>query len=211
MTRKAGAAATSLIVAAALGAVLHAQGRRPASPVGSAAIEVGGKYDPKAQEPTYVGGKWIELTFGRPIRRGRDVFGSGANYGKVANPDQPVWRAGANQTTQLKTEVPIVINGKTIAPGLYTVFVDLKPNNWTLIVSNWKAQTRYDPSNKNELWGAYGYTPDKDVVRAPMKTETLPHSHEQMSWEFLDVSDAGGTIALMWDKTMGTVAFKIGG
>jgi hypothetical protein len=34
------------------------------------------------------------------------------------------------------------------------MFIDLKANNWTLIVSNWKAQTRYDPNNKAELWGA---------------------------------------------------------
>ena len=99
--------------------------------------------------------------------------GTGAKYGKVANPDQPVWRAGANNTTQLKTEVPLVINGKTVAPGTYTMFIDLKESGWTLIVSNWKAQTRYDPKNTAEIWGAYGYTPDKDVVRAPMTLGTL--------------------------------------
>jgi len=208
MMRKAGAAA--IVAAATMGLAVCAQGRRPASPVGSSAVEVGGKYDPKAAEPTYVGGKWIEITYGRPILRGRDVFGSGANYGKVANPDQPVWRAGANVTTQLKTEVPLVINGKTVAPGTYTLFVDLKPNNWTLIVSSWKAQTRYDPSNKQEIWGAYGYTPDKDVVRAPMKLETALHSHEEMSWEFLDMTDSGGTIGLFWARNAATVPFKLG-
>jgi hypothetical protein len=188
-----------------------AQGGRPASPPGTAAAQVGGKYVPGQEGPVYQGGKWIEVTFGRPIKRGRDVFGgAGANYGKTANPDAPVWRAGANNTTQLKTEVPLVINGKTIAPGTYTMFVDLKPNNWTLIVSNLKAQARYDPNNKQEIWGAYDYTPDKDVVRAPMKVETLPHSHEELSWEFLDMSDQGGTLALMWDKTMGSVQFKVG-
>src|SRR5215472_3545181 len=171
---------------------LHAQGRRTASPSGSSAVEVGGHYDPKAAEPTYLGGKWIEITSGRPILRGRDVFGKpGPDYGKVANPDQPVWRAGANVTTQLKTEVPLIINGKTVAPGTYTMFVDLKPNNWTLIVSNWKAQTRYDPSNKQEIWGAYGYTPDKDVLRAPMKLETAGHSFDQLSWQFVDMSATG--------------------
>ena len=50
------------------------------------------------------------------------------------------------------------------APGTYTVFIDLKPNNWTLIISSWEAQTRYDPNNKTQLWGAYGYTPAKDVA-----------------------------------------------
>lgn len=202
--------AAAVLAVAAIAVTGYAQGRHPASPAGSSAVEVGGKYDPKAAEPTYVGGKWIEIAYGRPILRGRDVFGSGADYGKVANPDQPVWRAGANVTTQLKTEVPLVINGKTVAPGTYTVFVDLKPNNWTFILSNWKAQTRYDPNNKNEIWGAYGYTPDKDVVRAPMKMEALAHNHAQMSWDFLDMTDAGGALAVVWEKTMGSVPFKLG-
>jgi DUF2911 family protein len=204
-------AAAAIAAAAALTTIAAAQGRRPASPPGSSAVEVGGKYDPKAAEPTYVGGKWIEITYGRPIKRGRDVFsGTGSSYGKIANPDQPVWRAGANVTTQLKNEVPLVINGKTVAPGTYTMFVDLKPNNWTLIVSTWKAQTRYDPSNKEEIWGAYGYTPDKDVVRAPMKLDTMPHAFEQMSWQFVDMTAGGGTMAVIWDKFMGSVPFKLG-
>jgi hypothetical protein len=66
-----------------MSAVMFAQGSRPASPAGTAATEVGGKYDPKAAEPTYIGGKWIEITYGRPIKRGRDVFGgTGANYAR---------------------------------------------------------------------------------------------------------------------------------
>src|SRR5262245_56771867 len=176
--------ATTALVVVTVGPSL-AQGGRPASPAGTAATEVLGKYDTSGGESVYKGGKWIEITYGRPIKRGRDVLGgSGASYGKVANPDAPVWRAGANNSTQLKTEVPLVIAGKTMAPGTYTMFIDLKPNNWTLIVSNWKSQTRYDPNNKNEIWGAYDYTPAKDVVRAPMKLDTLPHSHEEMAWEF---------------------------
>lgn len=193
------------------GGTLIAQGQRPASPAGAAAAEVGGKYENGAEGPEYRGGKWIEITSGRPLRRGREPFsGTGANYGKIANPDAPVWRAGANVTTQLKTEVPLVINNKTVAPGTYTMFVDLKPNNWTLIVSNWEAQTRYDPSNKKQLWGAYEYTPDKDVVRAPMTMATLPFSAEQLTWAFTDMTEAGGKIALMWDKSMASVPFRVG-
>jgi hypothetical protein len=196
--------------ALALSTLVVAQGGRPASPAGTAATEVKGKYDPKAAEPTYQGGKWIEITYGRPIKRGRDVFGgTGDKYGKVANPDAPVWRAGANYSTQLKTEVPLSINGKTVAPGTYTMFIDLKPNNWTLIVSNWKAQTKYDPKNTAEIWGAYGYTPDKDVVRAPMTLGTLPFSVEQLTWDFTDMSVAGGKLSNMWDKAVASVPFKI--
>jgi Protein of unknown function (DUF2911) len=188
-----------------------AQGGRPASPAGSSATQVGGKYDTSGGEPVYRNGKWIEITYGRPIRRGRNLFGgSGGDYGKTVNPDAPVWRAGANESTQLKTEVTLVVNGKTIVPGTYTMFIDLKPNNWTLIVSTWPAQKNFNPDDKTAVFGAYGYTPDKDVVRAPMKLETLPHSFDQLSWEFLDMTDAGGTIALMWERLMATVPFKLG-
>jgi hypothetical protein len=186
-------------------------GGRPASPAGASATQVGGKYDTSGAEPVYKGGKWIEITYGRPIKRGRDLFGEkGDKYGKAVNPDAPVWRAGANFSTQLKTEVPLVIEGKTIAPGTYTMFIDLKPEKWTLIVSNWKAQTRYDPKNTAEIWGAYGYTPDKDVVRAPMTLTTLPFAIDQLAWEFADMTDAGGKLVIMWDKTAASVPFKVG-
>jgi DUF2911 family protein len=212
MTRTVIGAGAAVLLA---GATLVAQGGRPASPAGSAATEIGGKYDTSGAEPVYKGGKWIEIIYGRPIRRGRDVFGgAGEKYGKVANPDAPVWRAGANVSTQLKTEVPLVINGKTVAPGTYTMFIDLRPNNWTLIVSNWKAMQRFDPKNDanvtGEVFGAYGYTPAKDVVRAPMKLSTSPFSVDQLTWGFTDVTDAGGSLTIMWDKTVASVAFKVG-
>ncbi len=208
MTRRWIAAAIAVVAATA---VVAAQGGRPASPAGTSATQVGGKYVPGNDGATYQNGKWIEILYGRPIKRGRDLFGgTGANYGKMVNPDAPVWRAGANQTTQLKTEVPLVINGKTVPPGTYTVFIDLKPNNWTFIVSRWEAQKDFDENNKTQLFGAYGYTPDKDVVRAPMTMSTLPFSADQLSWQFLDMSDAGGKIAIMWDKVIASVPFRVG-
>ena len=186
------------------------QGGRPASPAGTAETQVGGKYVPRNDGQVYQGGKWIEIIYSRPIKRGRDLFGSGANYGKTVNPDAPVWRAGANQTTQLKTEVPLVINGKTVPVGTYTMFIDLKPNNWTLIVSRWEAQKDFDENNKTQLFGAYGYTPDKDVARAPMTMGTLPFSADQLTWQFLDMSDTGGKISIMWDKIVASTPFKVG-
>ena len=68
---------------------------------------------------------------------------------------------------------------------------------------------RYDPSNREALWGAYQYTPEKDVVHVPMKLSTLPYVREQLTWEFLDMSDSAGLIALSWDKTMATVTFQV--
>jgi hypothetical protein len=204
MTKVFTAACVAITV---LGAMVGAQNRRPASPAGSSATQVGGKHD---QREGYVGGKWIEVQYGRPIRRGRDLFGP-ADYAEALKDGAPVWRAGANVSTRLITEVPLAIGGKTVAPGTYTMFIDLKGAAWTLIVSTWPAQTTYDDKNKQALWGAYEYTPDRDVLRTPMKVETLPYSHDQLSWEFLDMSDAGGRLALFWDKKLASVNFRVGG
>ena len=106
--------------------------------------------------------------------------------------------------------MPLTISGKTLAPGTYTMFIDLKPNNWTLVISRWEAQTKYDPSNKLQLWGAYEYTPAKDVVRAPMTLAALPMSVEELTWNFTDMSDAGGKLTIMWDKAVASVPFRVG-
>ena len=182
---------------------------RPASPRGTASTEILGKYNNSA-EPVYVGGKWIDITYGRPIKRSRDLWGSGPEYGQMVNAGAPVWRAGADVSTRLKTEVPLVINSKTIPRGEYSLFIDLKPASWTFIVSSWAAQTAYDPSNRNALWGSFNYTPAKDVVRAPMTLSNLPFSVDQLTWSFVDMSNAGGKIAIMWDKQMASVPFKVG-
>ncbi len=186
--------------------------KMPASPPGQTATQVGGKWveQKPGATPSYTGGKWIVVTYGRPILRGRkDIFGAGADYGKKVNDEAPVWRVGANMTTRLHTEVPLVFAGKTIPAGDYSLFVELKPAAWTLILSNQPYQQKYDPNNKTETWGAYNYDPKFDVVRAPMKVTTSTPSVEQFTIDFLNVTDAGGTLAMRWETTMATADFKI--
>ncbi len=199
------------IAALVAGSLAQAPVRKPASPPGTAATQIGGKYVEVQGGQRYQDGKWIEVTYSRPIKRGRqNLFGAGADYGKAVSDGSPVWRAGANQTTRFKTEVPLVFDGKTLPAGEYSVFVELKENAWTLIFSNWPAQEKYDPNNKAALWGSYGYTPDKDVLRAAMKVETLPFSVDQFTIAFIDMAVDGGKLAMMWDKTMATASFKSG-
>lgn len=182
--------------------------RRITSPDGHAATEILGHYE-GAEDPVYVGGKWIEISYGRPIKRGRDLWGAGPTYGKFLNHGAPVWRAGADISTFLMSDVAMVINGKTVPPGGHTLFIDLKERNWTLIVSDWQPQQRFNPGDKTKLWGSFGYTKDKDVVRAPMTLTTLPYTVEQLTWEFVDMSDKGGTLAFMWDRNRATVPFTV--
>jgi len=213
----------TMVAACASGALVAAQTApaRPMSPPGTAHAQVLGKWVKPARpaftlgRENYEGGKWIDITYGRPLERGRDPFGSGENYGKAALdvgapgfPPPPVWRAGANVSTRLKTEAALAFGDKSVPPGEYSLFIDLKPAQWTLIVSSWAAQTKFDPQDKTALWGAYGYTPDKDVARIPMKVDTLPFAVEELTWSFLDMTNDGGRLALMWGKTMGSAAFR---
>ena len=201
---------TALALAASATLVLGQQAR-PASPRGSAEAVVGGQYVKTERGQRYEGGKWIEIDYSRPILRGRtNVFGEGAEYGKALYAGAPVWRAGADKSTRLKTEVPLEIGGKTVPPGEYSLFIELKsPTEWTLIVSSHAAQDRFSRDEKVALWGAYNYTPDKDVARAPMTVEQIPFSVDQLAWGFSDVTNQGGTMRLYWEKTMASVPFKI--
>ena len=152
--------------------IVRAGRRRPASPAGTFGDSGGRQIRAAGGGRTGVsraanGSR--SPTAGRSSGAAMCSAARGASYGKVGQSR----RAGlARRREQLDAAENRSASGDQrqdrARPGTYTMFIDLKPNNWTLIVSSWKAQTRYDPNNKAELWGAYDYTPDKDVVRAPM-------------------------------------------
>jgi hypothetical protein len=210
--------AASAAVALTATLVIAQQPARPLSPDGIASAQVLGSWVSSERQTytmggaRYEGGKWIDILYGRPLLRSREAFpGSGAEYGKATyGPDATVWRAGANLTTRLRSEVPLVIGGTTVPAGEHTLFIELKsPQEWTFIVSKWVAQQRYDAANKTEIYGAFNYTADKDVLRTAMKVEKLPMKIEQLTWQFLDMTADGGRMAIMWDTTMGSVPFRV--
>jgi hypothetical protein len=202
------------VIAAAfcLASLSLAQERRPMSPAGTASTQVGGKWSApdKDGERTYTGGKWIEIAYSRPVLRGRtDIFGKGPDYGKAVSAGAPLWRAGANVTTTLKTEVPLEIGGKRLEPGEYSMFVDLKEAGWTLVISKQPRQEKYDPNEKMKTWGSFNYDPKYDVVRVPMTMVKPAFSVDQFTIAFVDVADQGGKIAMVWEKTGAVVPFKV--
>lgn len=197
--------AGALLFLALLAPATLAQPRRPASPAGSSAIQVGGVHDERSG---YVGGKWIEIRYGRPLKRQRDLFGP-SDFAEFLNDGADIWRAGANYSTQLETEIALEIAGTTIEPGEYTVFINLTKETWTFVLSTWPAQKTYDYENKEALFGAYYYTDDRDVVRTEMILEGMPYSQEQLSWQFLDVDEKGGKLALFWDTKLAWIPFTM--
>ncbi len=181
-----------LVVLLAVADVAQAQ---PASPRGDAA--------------TQIGETWITVNYGRPILRGRtNIFGAGDSYGQTVNANAPVWRAGANQSTRLKTTADLQFGDHTLPAGEYSVFVDLKENDWTLIFSNHTAKDNFQDSGDG-LWGAYSYTDDKDVFRIPMTVSQIPPSYDQFTIAFINVTDSGGTLAMTWENTQATCPFSL--
>jgi hypothetical protein len=197
----------------AAGVLLQAQVpevKLPASPRGTSAIQVGGTWSGTGDSRRYTGGSWITVDYGRPILRGREnIFGTGAEYGKTVNPDAPIWRAGANDTTRLTTQVPLELGGKMIGAGVYNVLVDLKENEWTLVLSTQPLQPKFDPNDKVLLYGSYNYDPKFDVLRAPMRLSTSAMSIEQFTIGFADVESDRGVLYMAWDKTIGSIDFRV--
>lgn len=162
---------------------------------------------PRGESSTQIGDDWLVVDYGRPILRGRTgIFGEGDTYGQSVNGGAPVWRGGANKSTRFMTETALKFGDHTLPAGEYSLFVDLKADGWTLIVSNHAAKDNFR-EDSDGLWGSYNYTADKDVFRVPMTMEETSMSHDQFTIAFTDVTEKGGTLAMMWERTMAYVVF----
>ena len=183
------------------------------SPPGQAAMQLGGRWEKTSEGgQRYVDGKWVVVDYGRPLLRGRTpIFGTGADYGKMVTGDAAIWRAGANDTTRLTTQAPLQIGDKTIAPGVYNVFVDLKPGQWTLVLNTQPVQPKFDPADKVRLSGATNYDSKFDVLRVPMTVGTRADSLEQFTIAFANVTANTARMIMSWEKTVATVDVRLAG
>ncbi len=193
-----------LVLALAFAAPADAQDRR-ASPRGEAATQVGGGYDDEGR----YSGSWVVVTYGRPILRGRDLFGSGDEYGQQFLRGAPLWRVGADQSTRFMTETDLMFGGERLPAGEYSVFAELTEAEWTLVFSNWGAKENFREEDPDALWGSYGYTPDRDVLRTAMDVDTIMMSADQLTISFMDMTQDGGVFTIWWDDQVATVAFEV--
>jgi hypothetical protein len=176
----------------------------PASPAGTAAIELGGTWTTSPDGGRrYENGKWLTVEYSRPILRGRsNIFGAGADYGKTVKGTDALWRAGANATTRLTTQATLDVGGTTVPPGVYSVLVDLDNGAWTLVLSNQPTQAQFTPDDKTNLYGATNYDPKFDVARMPMTVTTIEPRIEQFTIGFIDAGPDTVSLAMWWDRTM---------
>jgi hypothetical protein len=168
--------------ARAQGGMAGMEPAKPAQPVAS----------PRDSLKTTIGGAMISVNYGRPSKRGREIFGGLADmkWGMV-------WRTGANAATAFTTSKPLMFGTIEVPAGAYTLFTLLdQGDKWQLIVNKQTGQ-----------WGT-AYDAKQDLVRIPMTVEQLPAVVETM---LIEVTPAGkgGVIAVSWDRTKAHAAFTV--
>lgn len=131
----------------------------------------------------------VRVTYSRPQKGGRAIFGNLIPYGKV-------WRTGANEATEIKVYQDIEIAGKKVKAGTYSLFTIPGEKQWTIILNSGL-----------DYWGAYSYKEENDVVRVTAPATEGSTAVENFTIQFNNKGEKGGEMRLAWDKTVVTVPF----
>lgn len=163
------------------------------------AQQQGPQPSPAATESVTISGKAITITYCSPRVKGREgkIFTQGGLI-QTTHKSYPVWRAGANAATTLKTDANLTIGNLNVPAGTYTLFVDISdPAHWVLIVSKDTGE-----------WGL-NYDKTKDLGRVPMTTSKPPAMVEDLKYTLTDGGGGKGTLTLAWENVSASVPFRV--
>lgn len=138
----------------------------------------------------------IAVTYSRPFRKDRDVFGELVPYNKV-------WRTGANEATIFTTNRDLMIGNKLLEAGAYSLFTIPRPNSWIIIFNSETGQWGIGP-----LSGEANRELKKDVLTVEVPAIQTPDLFEQFTISFEQMGDEIEMI-LMWDHTLVVVPMLI--
>lgn len=129
----------------------------------------------------------LSVFYNRPSKKNRVIFGELVPYGEV-------WRTGANEATTFETNQDIVVGGKPLAGGIYTLWTIPQEDSWTFLVNE-----------KQYGWGvSFGAKasrdPAADVVSVEVPVELLDAPVEMFTMAFEEDS-TGLALTLSWDQT----------
>jgi hypothetical protein len=150
---------------------------------------VAGIASPRDTVRANVDGATLMVDYGRPSKRGRKIVGGIVAFNQV-------WRAGANEATQLTTDRKLRFGANDLPAGSYTLWIVPTPTEWTLIVNSETGQ-----------WGTE-YHESFDRFRIPMQMSVLDEPLEKFTIVMTD-SDGGGVIRFRWDNVEATVPFTV--
>ncbi|MEO5562165.1 MAG: DUF2911 domain-containing protein [Chitinophagaceae bacterium] len=130
----------------------------------------------------------VSVTYGRPYKKGREIFGGLEKFGSV-------WRLGADQATQITFKKDGKFGTADVKAGTYTLFAALGETEWTFILNSELGQ-----------WGAFSYEKNKakDVGQVKVPVKKLDKEVEQLTIAFPSAS----LMTVEWDKTHVEVPLK---
>jgi|AntDeeMinimDraft_5_1070356.scaffolds.fasta_scaffold00845_4 hypothetical protein len=132
----------------------------------------------------------IRVIYSRPHKKGREIFGNLVPYGKI-------WRTGANEATEVTFYKDMMVGGKKVPKGAYTLYTIPNKKEWTIIL------------NKNtNVWGTRGnYKESEDLVRITAPARQAANTIEDFSMAFQPM-DNGTKLMMGWDDVYVSVPFK---
>ncbi len=128
----------------------------------------------------------IDVFYNRPSKKGRPIFGGLVPY-------REVWRTGANEPTTFTTNSDIMVNGKKLPEGEYTLWTIPNQHNWQVIFNSedygWGVNFEGIASREAEY----------DVLNVTIPVEETNEVVEQFT---ITIEDGTPIIMkLAWDKT----------
>jgi hypothetical protein len=154
----------------------------------AAAQAGGGKQRPSPAanaQCKFADGKSIKVDYSSPRAKGRKIFGDLVPYGQA-------WRTGANEATTFVADANLIIGGKDIPAGSYTLFTVPNPDKWSLIISK-----------KTGEWGI-PYPEGEDLARADMSVSKTSAPVENFTISFEEMG-TGCHMYIDWENTRATI------
>lgn len=136
-----------------------------------------------------VGLNEISVDYSRPSANNRVIFGDVVPYNEV-------WRLGANECTKFTCSLPIIINGKTLEAGTYSVYAIPTKNQWNVVFNT-----------NTEQWGSSDYDATKNVLEYTAAVSTASHQ-ESMSIYFESVTTTSANLVVRWANLSVSVPFS---
>ena len=132
--------------------------------------------EPKAQRETQTvtfDGKKVAIEYGRPALRGRTLDSLTSQL-----PADRIWRAGENQVTTLVTDTDLMIGGKRVPAGKYSVYMHAPAQGaWSLVLNSnpgirlKEIYAAAPPEVADAMWprlDGYGKIETTEVARIPL-------------------------------------------
>ena len=158
--------------------------RRP-SPLGMARITLGDTY--------------VRVTYGRPYKRGRqNIFGTKESGALVPYGER--WRTGANEATEITVTGDVLVAGKKLPAGTYSLFTTPGDKEWTV---HFNSKLGLDGTGvfANDTFTPVDLAPtDVVVVSVPVRQLSEAQEVDQLTFEF-EKSGTGADMVLRWIQT----------